>query len=537
MTGIGDEKKNGRKQPNPEPAEEPLQDEMRRRSSAGSVMTINPSVRPPPKFVPDAYSRWKEGIGFWREIHSFAAEGALIAEMALSGEDVLRNLLVGFLRETKTDKTARNFIKLFEIMDKEFGRDSAEKAMNRLALFNSWQRYANESIRAFWIRVQKIWYDAKSSGVDIAPKMKFIRGLQALNLTEARRVSVLAAISQPPDHRCPILLQDLTVELFAPMFHMAKPEEVFWQDAADDGVAIDGEDLLPTYLTQSKTRNRPGLDKAAVRYSAQNMGMPNGIQTYGPQGGMSMNRGKGGQKGKMQCFRRDSTAQIARECHLPFQKVPTFSTASRPKGKNGKAIHFTDSVSMGEEKDTGKGGESLADGLLNSDSTPNAADNPQAADPIHVTDDNWYGQWWGSEIMLVSAAGPPAQNIRAKESYRPDVSASRVPSRFAKFFGIVDSGASWSIVGSSWLSRWYTKKDGDWRLKTPSSTRRFRFGDHRAMPSLGSVIISSSTTDVESNRIPITIEVDVVEGDLPLPIPRRSLAKMSTCLDFFLTHW
>ena len=348
---------------------------------------------------------------------------------------------------------------------------------------------------------------------------------------------MLAAISQSPYPHCPILLKDLAVKLFAPTFKMEKPKEVFLQDADDEGGVMDGEDLLPTYIAQSKTRNRPGLEKSPVRYSAQNMGIPNGMQTYGSQAGKSINRGKGGPKGKMPCFRCDSTDHLTRECHLPFRKVATFSAASRPKGKTDKAIHFTDSVAMSGENDTGKGGEPSAGGLLNSDSHPTATDYPQGTDPICVTDENWYDQWRGSEILLVSAAGPPAQNIGVKESYRPDVSASRVPSRFAKFFGIVDSGASWSIVGSSWLSRWYTKKDGDWRLKTPSSTRRFRFGDHRAMPSLGSVIISSSTTDVESNRIPITIEVDVVEGDLPLPIPRRSLAKMSTCLDFFLTHW
>ena len=60
------------------------------------------------------------GAGFWRETHSPDEEDTLIAEMDLRSADFLRALLVGFLLEAKNGQACRNFVRIFDIADKEF---------------------------------------------------------------------------------------------------------------------------------------------------------------------------------------------------------------------------------------------------------------------------------------------------------------------------------------------------------------------------------------------------------------------------------
>ena len=62
---------------------------------------------------------------------------------------------------------------------------------------------------------------------------------------------------------------------------------------------------------------------------------------------------------------------------------------------------------------------------MNSELNPNATDAPQGADATYLTDDNWYYQWRGGEIVTVLEAVPQARNIGSKDRNRPDLSASR----------------------------------------------------------------------------------------------------------------
>ena len=203
-------------------------------------------------FNSEGYSRWIEEAGFWREIHSFAEDGIPIAEMALSSSDILRTLLVSSLRDAKNDKTIRSFPRLFAALDKEFQRDSTELAMNRLALFNTCQRFPGESIPAFWIRFQKVWSDAKTSGLDITDKMKPIRSFQPLGLSEVQRMTMLAAMSSAINPHFPILLNDLSVKLFSHPLRRDKHEEVSVQNASENGTMEDSEESYQTYLAQAK---------------------------------------------------------------------------------------------------------------------------------------------------------------------------------------------------------------------------------------------------------------------------------------------
>ena len=138
--------------------------------SRSRTLTVNPTIRSPPRFNAEHYQRWKEELSFWREIHTFASDNTLIAEMALSSSDVLRTILVLFLRETREKREDRTFEKLLAILDKEFQKDSTERALNKMTAFNQFQRMGSENIRAFWIRFQKMIGDARICGLEITPK-------------------------------------------------------------------------------------------------------------------------------------------------------------------------------------------------------------------------------------------------------------------------------------------------------------------------------------------------------------------------------
>ena len=97
----------------------------------------------------------------------------------------------------------------------------------------------------------------------------------------------------------------------------------------------------------------------------------------------------------------------------------------------------------------------------------------------------------------------------------------------------MDSGASWSIVGTPWLMRWSgCKSKEEWHPVISASRRRFRFGDHQLNKSLGSVLINAGVKDNASKYHTAVLEVDIVLADAPLLISRASLSKMVDVVGF-----
>ena len=234
------------------------------------ALAINPTIRSPPKFTAEHYQRWKEELSFWREIHSFASDNTLIAELALGSSDILRAILVIFLRDTRDKKEERTFGNSLMILDKEFQKGTAERALSRMAAFNNFQRLSNESIRSFWIRYQKMVGGALS-GLDIANKVSYVRALQALNLNENQRMSVLAATNQMADQFDPVALEDVSTRLLSAAFKIENVSDTLLADTEDD----EGYGESGTYDVAGKGRNRPGLEKSAVRITTQGVNFPN----------------------------------------------------------------------------------------------------------------------------------------------------------------------------------------------------------------------------------------------------------------------
>ena len=125
---------------------------------------------------------------------------------------------------------------------------------------------------------------------------------------------------------------------------------------------------------------------------------------------------------------------------------------------------------------------------------------------------------------------PTTHDVR---SYFPDKLRRRVPTMELPHHAILDSGASWGIVGTPWLMRWSTcENQGELHRYISASRRRFRFGCHQSGASLGSLLIKDGVKNKESEYHSFLLEVDIVAADVPLLISRTSLPRMSALVDF-----
>ena len=171
----------------------------RRNSDTKRTLTVNPNSRKPQGFNAEFHQRWKGDVGFRREIHIFPEDSVLISELALDSADIVRTVLIAFLKDTRLPRDKRRRAELFRILRREFQRDPPGGSLSRMGEFNSFVRGSNEEMSHFRIRARKMINDAASFGLGVTEEMVYARGLQALSLNEHRRLSILAALSHAPN--------------------------------------------------------------------------------------------------------------------------------------------------------------------------------------------------------------------------------------------------------------------------------------------------------------------------------------------------
>ena len=165
-------------------------------------------------------------------------------------------------------------------------------------------------------------------------------------------------------------------------------------------------------------------------------------------------------------------------------------------------------------------------------------------------DEDWLSQWWDHSTCLMSETETKPTRCRPSSSqgrmsfgpnsrkadsraYCPDHIRRRIPVLQEEHMAIVDSGASWRIVGIHWLSRWSTFGESKgWQQRITANRRRFLFGDNRLNDPLVSALLNASVTDKEDVSHSCVLEVDIASADVPMLIPRHSLTKMSALIDF-----
>ena len=424
------------------------------------VVAINASVRAAPKFSADHYHRWKDEVMFWKEIHPYSTEDALLAELALGSEGVLRTIMVAFLKDTRGQLQQRTLGRLFLILDSSFKREASEQAIQRMGKFNKFKKEGQEDIKAFWIRYQKMIGDIKSCGLTITPEMEFVRAISALSLSDHHRMSVLAAMSNHPNPHCPETLKTITRRLFQGDVDegeilLQQPNGETWVEGEEEW-----EETTFTANTKGKTRNRPGLEKAALSNTRRLMNFPN------------TEKGKGKGKPSKQetfCWRCGSRDHIARNCHLPFQPVLAFGKTGKggqPASAKGENIMLADTIVPEAEKSSHDIVDGCGQAAVNPSFNETGSNVARSQETLEhypmfsgseeyewMPDDEWLSQWW-SDTFLMSDSGPKPTFNRMLPWVMPAPTESELPVEIPEHHALIDSGASYSVAGLPWIRKW-----------------------------------------------------------------------------------
>ena len=128
-------------------------------------------------------------------------------------------------------------------------------------------------------------------------------------------------------------------------------------------------------------------------------------------------------------------------------------------------------------------------------------------------EEHWYGEFTIEEVP----------SVREVNSWTLPQGALR-----SEGSGMLDSGASRTVCGSSWLTRWLHPTL--FQDKVNSSAKTFRFGDGRLVKSMGSVKIDAEAQYQNGLRRWI-IHTVVIPGNLPLLISMQCMKLLGWCLD------
>ena len=200
-------------------------------------------------------------------------------------------------------------------------------------------------------------------------------------------------------------------------------------------------------------------------------------------------------------------------------------------GKPGKPIYLAESVAAEEHPldETSLAEQNTYEQAVEFPMVDDSLTNAQYADQTNASSEEiWLSQWWNQEgtyLVQETNDGRGAESCREAIKHTEEKQPSLVESN-ESFRGIIDSGASRSVVGAAWVGRLsnLTKQDS-WESKAVMSKRSFRFGDGETSPSMGTIGLNVTVQDIHGVKVPLALEVDVVENDIPLLISRRSLGK------------
>ena len=253
-------------------------------------------------------------------------------------------------------------------------------------------------------------------------------------------------------------------------------------------------------------------------------------------------KGKGmTQKGKGRCLRCGSTGYYGGECHLPFHPIPEFGQTTKGGGKNHRPIVLSDSNAQKADDDQTVETIGAVDGIPEEgweESNTWAEGEMYGDQPENSAgvEDLWLSQWrehgiWMSETC--ESPRPKAVPIGGRPTYLPDRDIVRLGATAPEYLAIIDSGASWSVVGTEWLSRRTPAgKKGEREKCAQISHRNFRFGNSEVFPSLGRIALNAQVFDKADRPIPFGLKVDAIGWGVPLLISRHIFGLVQDRIDF-----
>ena len=472
------------------------------------------------KFDAKNLDGWVREIRYWRELYHHLDDDQMLASLGLNNTEEIKSLMMDFLDETKLRKDQRSVEHFLAKVIAEYGSVSDIVRMERLQQFMTFVRKKDWDIRKFWRKCRETRLYLKQAGVDLDDRVVFTQILTALQLTNQQRSMVLSVFEASRLEKTVLNLQNVTVKVFGN--YGSQSQETFLTGNGD----YDEEEETDTSCDEAllvkrniKKKTKPGMDTMAVRRTTANTGLQNGKghgNTYEAEHILESDRGAASSSNNTVrtksnaplCLRCQSPDHFWRQCPMPFRKDLNFGQGGQnvtPKVKNvPKNREDLRRTLLTMAEDILLETESIEGTLApeNDDMPRNGETNDTAGEEkIHLC--------WVSTVFRVDV-----------------LRGSNVSTNV-----VIDSGASSTVCSVDFL-KYLPKRTWDERL---DSSKKFRFGDSRCFPSLGSIVIRGFL-DLETKagfkRTPICVKCDVVEASIPVLISRLTLVRMSATIRF-----
>ena len=134
----------------------------------------------------------------------------------------------------------------------------------------------------------------------------------------------------------------------------------------------------------------------------------------------------------------------------------------------------------------------------------------------------WISQWLDQVRDIEEIA---VCEVIPYDSSRDVLHANADPMTLSRPRVLIDSGASSSVVGRPWVTRWVNLAGiSQFPVCTPSN-RVFRFGNKMSYGSCGMVLLSGKVSAVKNGRpysAELTFSMDVIELDVPFLLSRKA---------------
>ena len=151
-----------------------------------------------------------------------------------------------------------------------------------------------------------------------------------------------------------------------------------------------------------------------------------------------------------------------------------------------------------------------------------------------MPDTEWVDQWWEGTYLVSEVASKTSSRRTMTTVFPPSnpEEEKKAAAISAPYHALLDSGASYSVVGLPWIQEWCPKDKELWKQRSISSFKQFRFGSGEIFSSLGSVLINAIAKSINGFPIRLVLMLGVIDFPIPLLLSRRSLARMRAKLDF-----
>ena len=471
-----------------------------------------------PGFTPNTFQNWLREVKLWKAAQVGANPTQLISKIVTVLPLNIRMEVLAYLESTESNSESRSVDTVIQMLNTRYGKTDSERAWSWLSSFTEFKRESAENFKDFWTRFTRCTTRLNAHGMNLSESIIFHRAIQALRLPEGQLPILLATLETFPNPTSVTSLRELSIKMYETHKSKIDPSEVFTTGNTENGEEhSESEEESTVQLTNEegkvflmkvkkavKSRNKPGQAESSKRGSVTNFqGVPNGIQ-----------------KPRV-CIRCGDPSHFVRDCPHPYRAVldPRFATTFVKK--NPAVTHLANDTSEVGESKTEETEQPVEPEKVNENSvTP---EEQRAEDELYKLWGDFYQSQHACSTNMISVEC----NYHAKSG--PNMTGQQLTDDSPLI--LLDSGASRSVCGISWLKWWYKGEMFD--LK--KSTRSFRFGAGPLIQSSGTIVIMVHVNPKCTNSskpLILPICVDVVESNVPMLVSYESLKKMKGSLNF-----